>query len=415
LVFVDPPVQAVRISVEDTGWIRQEAAGAGLTLEFYFREGPHAMVNKIEQDHGRFKQIVRGKIRHDLRRFIAKSDMIGKEGQRYVSIPVTDIDIPTFRYGDNSGGLGMGEGEEGEGAGRGKGGEQQGRHLLEVDISLEELADMLGEDLQLPRIEPKGQHAISTTKDKYNGVRPIGPAALRHFKRTYREALRRQLTIGTYDPENPVIVPIKRDLRFRSWNEVRKPQSNALIVYMMDVSGSMGNEQKQLVRQQAFWIDAWLGRNYQGVESRYIVHDVEAREVDRSAFFSMKEDGGTRISAALAAAGELIEAEYDPAVWNMYLFHFSDGDNSSDADNKLCVQMLRQNLLPKINMFGYTQVKSAYGSGQFYPVLKEEFGDGRGLAEQKPGDALAAKVSLAKVNDQSDIYESLRTLFAAGR
>ena len=63
------------------------------------------MVNKIEQDHQRFRQIVRGKIRRDLRRFIAKGELIGKEGQRFVSIPIHDIDIPTFRYGDNSGAL----------------------------------------------------------------------------------------------------------------------------------------------------------------------------------------------------------------------------------------------------------------------------------------------------------------------
>ncbi len=71
------------------------------------------MVNKIEQDHQRFRQIVRGKIRKDLRKFLSRGELIGREGQRYVSIPVHDIDIPTFRYGDNSGGVGMGEGEMG--------------------------------------------------------------------------------------------------------------------------------------------------------------------------------------------------------------------------------------------------------------------------------------------------------------
>src|SRR5262245_30428457 len=98
------------------------------------------MVSKIEQDHQRFRQIVRGKLRRDLRRFIAKGELIGKEGQRYVSIPVHDIDIPTFRYGDNSGGVGMGEGEEGEGVGKSRAGDKEGKHILEVDVSLDELA-----------------------------------------------------------------------------------------------------------------------------------------------------------------------------------------------------------------------------------------------------------------------------------
>jgi len=372
------------------------------------------MVNKIEQDHHRFRQIVRGRIRKDLRKFLSKGELLGREGRRVVSIPVHDIDIPTFRYGDNSGGVGMGEGDEGDGVGKpaggkdGKGGEAEGKHLLEVDVTLEELADILAEELELPRIKPRGQHRLTTIRDKYTGVRPIGPASLRHFKRTYREALKRQLAMGQYDPANPVIVPIKSDLRFRTWNEVKKPQSNAVIVYMMDVSGSMGDEQKELVRLEAFWIDTWLRRNYEGIESRYIVHDVRAGEVDKKTFFSIREDGGTRISSALHCCKELLSAHYDPADWNVYLFHFSDGDNSSDADNRLCVKVLREQLLPVCNMFGYCQVASAYGSGSFIGVLNEAFPDG---ARDDSGPRLLT----SKVNARDDLFESLRTFFKPGR
>ena len=373
-----------------------------------------AMVNKIEQDHQRFRQIVRGKIRKDLRKFLSRGELIGREGGKYVSIPVHDIDIPTFRYGDNSGGVGMGEGQEGQGVGQpgqgkdGKGGEAEGKHILEVDVSLEELADILAEELRLPRIKPRGQHNLTTIRDKYTGIRPVGPASLRSFKRTYREALKRQLSTGQYDPENPVIIPIKHDLRFRTWNEVKKPQSNAVIVYMMDVSGSMGDEQKELVRLEAFWIDTWLRRNYDGIESRYIVHDVRAAEVDKKTFFSVREDGGTRISSAFQCCKELLDAHYDPTDWNIYLFHFSDGDNSSDTDNRLCVKLLDELLLPRCNMFGYCQVASAYGSGSFVNVLQEAFPDGR-------RDESGPKLITSKVNGREDLYDSLKTFFAAGR
>lgn len=365
------------------------------------------MISKIEQDHQRFRQIVRGKIRKDLRRFLSRGDILGKEGGRYVSIPIHDVDIPTFRYGDNSG-VGMGEGEEGQGVGKGQGGEQEGRHILEVDITLEELADIMAEELKLPRIQPRGAHRITTVKDKYTGIRPVGPNSLRSFKRTYREALKRQLAMGQYDPDNPVIIPIKNDLRFRTWNEVKKPQSNAAIIYMMDVSGSMGEEQKELVRLEAFWIDTWLRRNYEGIESRYIVHDVKAAEVDKKTFFSVKEDGGTRISSALTCCKELLDAHYDPSEWNIYLFHFSDGDNSSDADNKLCVKMLEETLLPRCNFFGYCQVASAYGSGSFYGVLNEAFPNGA-------ADDAGPRIITSKVGGKDDILESLRTFFKAGR
>jgi len=373
-----------------------------------------AMVNKIEQDHQRFRQIVRGKIRKDLRKFLSRGELIGREGGRYVSIPVHDIDIPTFRYGDNSGGVGMGDGQEGQGVGQpgqgknGQGGEAEGKHILEVDVSLEELADILAEELRLPRIKPRGQHKLTTIRDKYTGIRPVGPASLRSFKRTYREALKRQLSMGQYDPENPVIVPIKHDLRFRTWNEVKKPQSNAVIVYMMDVSGSMGDEQKELVRLEAFWIDTWLRRNYDGIESRYIVHDVRAAEVDKKTFFSVRENGGTRISSAFQCCKELLDAHYDPNDWNIYLFHFSDGDNSSDTDNRLCVKILDELLLPRCNMFGYCQVASAYGSGSFVNVLQEAFPDGR-------ADESGPKLITSKVNGREDLYDSLKTFFTAGR
>ncbi len=369
------------------------------------------MVNKIEQDHQRFRQIVRGKIRKDLRRFLAKSDLLAREGKKVVSIPVHDIDIPTFRYGDNSGGVGMGDGKEGEGVGKpdkGEGGDQEGRHALEVDVTLEELADIMAEELKLPRIKPRGHHQLTTIKDKYTGVRPVGPASLRHFKRTYREALKRQLAMGQYDPDNPVIIPIKNDLRFRTWSEVKKPQSNALIVYMMDVSGSMGEEQKELVRLEAFWIDTWLRRNYEGIESRYIVHDVRAAEVDKKTFFSVREDGGTRISSAFLCCKELLERHYDPNDWNTYLFHFSDGDNSSDSDNRLCCKIIEEELLPRANMFGYCQVASAYGSGSFINVLQEAFPTG--LADED-----GPRLITSKVNGRDDLYESLRTFFKVGR
>ncbi len=376
------------------------------------------MAARIEQDHQRFRQIIKGRIRDDLRRFISRGEFIGKEGRRLVSVPVHGIDTPTFRYGDNSPGVGMGEGAEGDAAGRpgsgtNTGGDEPGRHVLEVDVTLDELADILGEELELPRIEPTGHHRLTTIRDKYSGVRPTGPESLRHFKRSYREALKRQILSGDYDPNNPVIVPIRRDMRYRSWNEVKAPQSNAVIVFMMDVSGSMGGEQKELVRLEAFWIDTWLRRNYEGVECRYIVHDVRAKEVDKDTFFTIREDGGTRISSAYACCKELLDQHYNPAEWNIYLFHFSDGDNSSESDNKAAVRLLDESLLPACNLFGYCQVASAYGSGHFMSVLQEAFPGGRPAGGRSPGDEPLLVTS--RVNDRNDIMDSLRTFFTPGR
>src|SRR6476620_6121645 len=139
------------------------------------------MVLKIEKDHQRFRQIVKGRIREDLRKFLTKGELIGKEGKHLISIPVRGIDLPHFRYGDNSTGIGAGDGKEGDVVGRGQGrgrtqgGTEQGQHLMEVDLSLDELAEILAEELKLPRIEPKGKHRVTTKRDKYSGIRQVGP------------------------------------------------------------------------------------------------------------------------------------------------------------------------------------------------------------------------------------------------
>jgi hypothetical protein len=271
-----------------------------------------------------------------------------------------------------------------------------------VDVSLDELADILGEELKLPRIKPKGKHLITAERDRYSGIRQTGPESLRHFKRTFRRALRRQIMSGLYNPDSPRIIFERNDKLYRSWRTILKPQSNAVIIYMMDVSGSMGDEQKELVRLQAFWIDTWLRKNYQGIESRYIVHDVRAAEVDRETFFRIREDGGTRISSAFRVARELIEHHYAPAEWNIYLFHFSDGDNSSESDSRECCAMLREHLCPLLNMFGYCQVASAYGSGNFINVVHEHL-------------RTEENVLTTRVNTKDDIFDSLKTFFAAGR
>ena len=365
------------------------------------------MVEKIEKDHRRFKQIVKGKIRKELRKFLSHGELIGKEGKHLISIPIAGIDLPHFRYGDNNNsGVGQGEGKPGDkvaGEGESQGGTEPGRHVLEVDVTLDELAEILGEELQLPRIEPKGKHNITSIKDKYSSVRQSGPESLRHFKRTFRRALRRMIMTGSYDAKDPTIIFERRDKVYRSWKPVKKPQSNAVIVYMMDVSGSMGYEQKELVRLEAFWIDVWLRKNYEGIESRYIVHDVHAKEVDRETFFRLREDGGTKISSAFKCCRSLLANHYHPDEWNMYLFHFSDGDNSSESDSRECCRILKEELLPQANQFGYCQVASAYGSGNFIEVLRDQ------LAEE------AENMVTSRVNTKDDIYDSIKAFFAKGR
>src|SRR6202034_164609 len=158
---------------------------------------------KIDQDHSRFRNIVRGRIRQNLRKYISQGELIGRKGKDVVSIPIPQIDIPRFRFGDKQqGGAGQGEGDPGAPVGAGEPGEEPGDghkagqgagdHIVEVDVTLDELAAILGEELELPDILDKGKSKIINEKDRYTGIRRVGPESLRHFRRTYREALKRQ-------------------------------------------------------------------------------------------------------------------------------------------------------------------------------------------------------------------------------
>ena len=366
------------------------------------------VVRRIDPETNRFRKIVRGKIRDNLKQYISKGELIGRQGNKSVSIPLPQIDIPNFRFGKNeAGGVGQGPGGEGtpigaeEAESGPEAGDQPGEHILEVDVSLEELAEILGEELELPRIEPKGTESIHTTKERYTGINKTGPESLRHFRRTFKEALRRLIQTGNYDPKNPVVVPTREDRRYRSWKTHSLPQSNAVIIYMMDVSGSMGNEQKEIVRIESFWLDTWLQSQYQNIETRYIIHDASAKVVDAHTFFHVRESGGTKISSAYKLAKELIDREFSPSEWNIYPFHFSDGDNWGGDDTSLCMELLSEYLLPASNVFCYGQVKSAYGSGQFIKDLRDNLSDDD-------------RVILSEINSRDEILGSIKTFLGKG-
>jgi hypothetical protein len=366
---------------------------------------------KMETDLNRFRKIVRGKIKKELRRFISNGDLIARQGQKEIRVPLPRIDIPKFQFGDNQGGgVGQGEGEVGEEVGEGEAqpgegeaGDQEGQHSLEVDVTLDELADILGEELELPNIEEKGKKNIEQKHYKYTGILKQGPESLKSFKRTYKEALKRSISMGTYDPDDPIIIPIKEDKRYRSYKVIDEPVTNAVIIYMMDVSGSMGDEQKEVVRLTSFWIDTWLRRQYEGLERRYIIHDATAREVDEDTFYKTKESGGTLISSAYKEALKILEADYPMSEWNVYLFHFSDGDNWSGNDTAECMKLLSEKLARDSNMFCYGQVESRYGSGQFLRDLHKHFGE------------TSEDIITAQIKDRDAIMDAIKAFLGKGK
>ena len=372
--------------------------------------GMPAVGQKIETDLQRFRKLIRGKVKSNLSKYISRGEMIGKKGNDLVSIPVPQINLPQFRFGNKgSGGVGVGDGQPGQplsqpqdgDGGAGQAGDGPGGHILEVELTLEELAAILGEELALPRIEPKGKKNVVTARDRYTSIRNVGPESLRHFRRTYREALKRQISSGSYIPLDPKVVPERVDKRYRSAKEYPKPEAVACVVYMMDVSGSMTDEQKEIVRIEAFWIDSWIKAHYKGVDRVYIIHDAQAQEVDEHTFYHTRESGGTKISSAYELCNRIIDARYPADEWNLYAFHFSDGDNWGD-DVPKCAALLKDHILPKVNLFGYGQVESPYGSGEFLEHIAE-------LASEHEN------VVVSRVPNREAILGSIKEFLSTGR
>lgn len=373
------------------------------------------MDHPIKRDHSRFRKIVKGKVRENLRKYVSSGQQIIPKGNDKFTIPMPSIDIPKFRFGDKSqGGSGQGEGQpgdpvdgqEGEDGQPGQGeeaGQGEGQKELEVEMGVDELAKILGEELELPNIEPKGRAKLESTVNKYTSIGTVGPDSLKHLKRTYKEALKRQMSMGVYDPADPRVMPIRADYRYRAADTKIEMDNSAVVIYMMDVSGSMGEEQKEIVRTESFWINLWLKSQYKDIEIRYIIHDATAKEVDEHTFFRTRESGGTLISSAFKLCKHIIETDYNPNEWNIYPFHFSDGDNWSADDTKLCLSLLDDFIIPNSNMFCYGQVESRYGSGQFFKDLATKYGtDDDGVV-------------LSKIKNKEAILDSIKEFLGKGK
>ena len=363
----------------------------------------------ISQDHKRFLELVKGSIKAHFKNYISSEKFTVRSEQDFVRVSIPFVDIPRLKYGreENQGSPSKkGSSESGDQEGKTSGekekaGEHAGDHALETDVSLDDLADILGEQLSLPRIEPRGSKDLEAQKIKYNTRSLKGPEGLRHIKETYKRALKRSLLQGDYDKDDPVVIPERSDFRYKSFKPTQALRNNAVVIYIMDVSGSMGEEQKEIVRIESFWINTWLKRNYKGIETRFIIHDAQAREVDEETFFRTSESGGTLISSSYKLCRDIIEKDYPLSDWNIYPFHFSDGDNWSGEDTRFCLRILKEYFLKKVNMFGYGQVESKYGSGQFAKDLEREF----------KGEK---KIIISRIDNKDRVVDSIKEFLGQG-
>jgi uncharacterized sporulation protein YeaH/YhbH (DUF444 family) len=328
---------------------------------------------RIEEDHKDFIDVVSGRLRKALKKFIKSGKIVRSRGKRgKISITIPKIDIPQILYGDNGTGTGRGQGKDGDvidkgkkDKGKGNGAGQDEGEGITVSLDLDDVLKFMQSELELPNLKPKVNDTFDDIKIKYNNISMVGPESLRNNKRTFLEALKRQSADGSIDKLEMVpgikvpikmVKPIKRDKRYRQYREIKIPSSNALIVYARDGSGSMDQMKCEIVSDMAWWIDVWIRKFYKRVERLFVWHDSIAMEVDEEKFYNYRFGGGTTCSSALKFIAKQFENRYNPHKWNIYVFYFTDGDNWSE-DNKVFIDTLRESFPENlVNMVGITQI-----------------------------------------------------------
>src|SRR5207245_541705 len=188
-----------------------------------------------------------------------------------------------------------------------------------------------------PNLQEKRLQEIESETIRFTDVRKKGAMSNLDKRRTLMENLKRNAAKG-----NPRIGDfLPDDLRVKTWETKVEYRSNAVVIAMMDVSGSMGDFEKYIARSFYFWMVRFLRTKYSNVQIVFISHHTEAREVTEEEFFHKGESGGTQVSSAYELALQIIQERYKPEDWNIYPFHFSDGDNLP-WDNDRCVQLVHK-------------------------------------------------------------------------
>ena len=356
-------------------------------------------------DQERHKAKIREAVKKNLKEIVSEESIILSDGKKIFKVPIRSLEEYRFRYDpgrQQHAGEGDGDSEVGDviatdprpGKGqRGEAGEEPGVDYYEAEVTLDELAELIFEDLGLPFLEEKKQVEMETESVRFNDIRKVGPFANLDKKRTILENIKRNAAKG--DPHFHGIR--NEDLRFKTWEPTVRYQSNAVVLAMMDVSGSMGEFEKYIARSFYFWMVRFLRTKYNNVKIVFISHHTEAKEVTEEEFFTHGESGGTQVSSAYELALRIIEERYNPDDWNIYPFHFSDGDNLP-WDNERCVNLVNQ-LMEMCNIFGYGEIRE--GHYRSPSTLMSAYG--------KIDDRKFISVTIA---DKTEVYPALRKFFA---
>jgi hypothetical protein len=326
------------------------------------RNGPgrwYELFSRGTRDWLRHNEKVRQAVRDHLPELVAGSDVLSDARDRTVKVPVRFMEHYRFRLRDQDEQQGAGQGDAKPGdvlrparpvsGSDPAGGEGEGQVSFVLEFQIDDILDWLWEDLQLPNLQPRAGSSVEEDAYVREGWDKRGARSRLDRRRTLREAVKRR---GA-QPDSRV--PIGNDdLRFRQLARRRKPTTNAVVFFVLDVSSSMDEHCRKLAKTFFFWALQGIRRQYTSVETVFVAHTVGAWEFAEEQFFQVRGEGGTKSSTGFAKAREILDERYDPAQYNCYLFYATDGHNFSE-DRAAATEAVRR-LLPDMNFAGYAEV-----------------------------------------------------------
>jgi uncharacterized sporulation protein YeaH/YhbH (DUF444 family) len=364
--------------------------------------------NKSAVNRERFLRRYKGQIKDAVGRAIKGRSITDIENGEKVSIPVRDVNEPSFGHAHggvweviNPGNQEYQKGDQiarpkgGAGAGKGKAGnsDQTSEDDFIFELSREEFMNYFFEDLELPHMVKTQLTATVEYKNQRAGYTVSGTPSNIHVLRSLRGALGRRIAVGGKPRRqlaeaereleelllndvplaDPRVVELKKlihhlhtrilaipfidpfDLRYSNRIKIPKPMTQAVMFCIMDVSGSMDEQRKDTAKRFFILLYLFLKRVYEKIEVVFIRHHTAALEVDENEFFHSRESGGTVVSSALNLLNKIIDERYGAGQWNSYVAQASDGDNW-DNDSVLCRQLLSNTIMQKVQYYTYVEI-----------------------------------------------------------
>ena len=340
------------------------------------------------ESEGAFNEFIEEQLEEMVENIINKGNL-DQIGDRHsdVIVEMDDIAVPTFSYGNDGG----------EGGGRGGPG-REGGEKMRFALSFDRLMELIAISLKLPDLTKEGKGKIKEVSYEFKTFGQIG--VILDKKRTFKRALRTNLALGLYAPdqERYDVQIMRRDRRYKLPERIEKPKFRAVVFYMGDISYSTYGERLELEKRLVNFTQNWLDFNYGAgnVEHRFFVHDMEAYEVQAEEFYSVSNMGGTQAAAIFDLVFQIAFNEYDTATTNYYAFYFGDGELFDD-DARHILETLEDSMRPLFNRIGIVEVQPGRLS-----LLNRQ------VATRFNRDPI---IRLSEINDKQETVDVIKSLF----